>query len=94
MYSGAQPCGAEASKGWAPEYIDRLSVADANQSWKFARAWTLGEVITALVQAGLRLDRVAEHPIDWWGGHDDVRDEDRGRIPLSFSVVARGPIPA
>jgi len=86
--------GAEASKGWAPEYIDRLSVADEDQSWKFARAWTLGEVITALVQAGLRLDRVTEHPIDWWGGHDDVRDEDRGRIPLSFSVVARGPIPA
>jgi hypothetical protein len=51
-------------------------------------------VITALVQAGLRLDRVTEHPIDWWGGHDDVRDEDRGHIPLSFSVVARGPIPA
>jgi SAM-dependent methyltransferase len=83
--------GAEASRGWAPEYIDRLSIADQDQSWKFARAWTLGEVITALVQAGLRLDRVTEHPIDWWGGHGDVRDEDRGRIPLSFSVVARGP---
>jgi SAM-dependent methyltransferase len=83
--------GAEASRGWAPEYIDRLSIADQDQSWKFARAWTLGEVITALVQAGLRLDRVTEHPIDWWGGHGDVRDEDRGRIPLSFSVVAHGP---
>jgi SAM-dependent methyltransferase len=83
--------GPEASKGWAPEYIDRLSIADDDQSWKFARAWTLGEVITSLLQAGLRLDRVAEHPIDWWGGHADVRAEDRGRIPLSFSVVARGP---
>ena len=83
--------GAEASKGWAPEYIDRLSLADGDQSWKFARAWTLGEVITALLGAGLRLERVTEHPIDWWGGHGDVRAEDRGRIPLSFSVVARGP---
>jgi SAM-dependent methyltransferase len=86
--------GAEASKGWAPEYIDRLSIADDDQAWKFARAWTLGEVITALLGAGLRLERVAEHPIDWWGGHADVRDEDRGRIPLSFSVLARGPAPA
>jgi SAM-dependent methyltransferase len=84
--------GAEASKGWAPEYIDRLSIRDEDQGWKFARAWTLGEVITALLQAGLRLERVTEHPIDWWGGHGDVRDEDRGRVPLSFSVVARGPI--
>src|SRR6476646_4312336 len=81
--------GPEASKGWAPEYIDRLSIPDDDQSWKFARAWTLGEVITALLGAGLRLERVTEHPIDWWGGHADVRPEDRGRIPLSFSIVAR-----
>jgi SAM-dependent methyltransferase len=84
--------GPEASRGWAPEYIDHLSIADDDQSWKFARAWTLGEVITALLGAGLRLERVGEHPIDWWGGHGDVRDEDRGRIPLSFSVLARGPM--
>ena len=45
--------------------------------------------ITALVGAGLRLERVAEHPTDWWGGHADVRDDERGRVPLSFSVLAR-----
>jgi SAM-dependent methyltransferase len=81
--------GPEASRGWAPEYIERLSVDDADQSWKFARAWTLGEVITALLEADLRLDRVAEYPIDWWGGHADVRPEERGRVPLSFSIVGR-----
>jgi len=81
--------GPEASRGWAPEYIDRLSIPDAEQSWKFARAWTLGEVITALLRAGLQLDQVAEHPIDWWGGHADVRPGERGRVPLSFSVVGR-----
>jgi hypothetical protein len=83
--------GPEASRGWAPEYIDRLSIPDSAQSWKFARAWTLGEVITSLVRAGLRLEAVAEHPVDWWGGHGDARPDVRGRIPLSFSVVARGP---
>jgi hypothetical protein len=81
--------GPEASKGWAPEYIDRLSADEGDQSWKFARSWTLGEILTAMLGAGLRLERVAEHPTDWWGGHDDVRPEERGRIPLSFSVVAR-----
>ncbi len=79
--------GVEASKGWSPEYIDRLSVDEADQSWKFARAWTLGEIVSALLRAGLRLDEVAEHPVDWWGGHRDVRPEDRGRVPLSFSIV-------
>src|SRR4029079_11123182 len=69
--------GPEASRGWAPEYIDRLSIADADQSWKFARAWTLGEVITALLGADLRLEQVAEHPVDWWGGHADARGAER-----------------
>lgn len=81
--------GPEASRGWAPEYIDRLSIPDAEQSWKFARAWTLGEVITALLRADVRLERVTEHPIDWWGGHGDVVPAERARVPLSFSVVAR-----
>jgi SAM-dependent methyltransferase len=81
--------GPEASKGWAPEYIDHLSIPESEQAWKFARSWTLGEVITAIAGAGLRLEHVAEHPTDWWGGHADVRADERGRIPLSFSVLAR-----
>jgi SAM-dependent methyltransferase len=81
--------GVEASQGWAPEYIDRLSVPDASQSWKFARAWTLGEIVTALAGAGLRIERLVEYPVDWWAGHRDLRPEDRGRIPLSFGIVAR-----
>ncbi len=81
--------GPEASQGWAPEYIDRLSIAESEQSWKFARSWTLGQILTAMVGAGLRLERVDEYPRDWWGGHGNVAAEEAGRIPLSFSVVAR-----
>jgi SAM-dependent methyltransferase len=80
--------GTEASRGWAPAYIERLSIPDGEQHWKYARAWTLGEVVTALLGSGLRVQRVTEHPVDWWGGHRDVRPEERGRLPLSFSVVA------
>jgi SAM-dependent methyltransferase len=81
--------GPEASRGWEPGYIDRLSIPDAEQTWKFARAWTLGEVVTAIVRAGLNLEQLAEHPVDWWAGHGDIRPEERGRIPLSYSMVAR-----
>jgi len=83
--------GAEVSRGWAPEYIDALSVPDDAQHVKFARAWNLGEIVTALLGAGLRLERVTEHPVDWWAGHRDVRADQRGRVPLSFSVVATAP---
>jgi SAM-dependent methyltransferase len=80
--------GPEASRGWAPAYIDRLSIPDGDQHWKFARAWTLGDVVTAIARSGLRILSVEEHPVDWWGGHRDVRADQRGRVPLSFSVVA------
>jgi SAM-dependent methyltransferase len=80
--------GPEASRGWSPEFIDRLSLPDEAQALKFARAWTLGEIVTALLSAGLRVERLAEHPVDWWAGHRDIRPEERGRLPLSFSVVA------
>jgi hypothetical protein len=80
--------GPEASRGWAPEYIDRLSIAEDDQHLKFARSWTLGEIVTALLGAGLRIERLTEHPVDWWAGHRDVRPEERGRVPLSFSIVA------
>jgi len=83
--------GTEASRGWAPAYIERLSIPDREQHWKYARAWTLGEVVTALVGSGLRVERVTEHPVDWWAGHRDVRPEERGRLPLSFSVEAVRP---
>jgi SAM-dependent methyltransferase len=81
--------GPEASKGWAPEYIDHLAIPEPDQAWKFARSWTLGEILTALAGADLRFERIAEHPTDWWGGHGDALPEERDRIPLSFSVVAR-----
>ena len=81
--------GVEASRGWAPEYIDRLSIPDGEQTWKYARAWTLGEVVTAIAGAGLHVERLVETPRDWWAGHGDARPEERGRIPLSFGLVAR-----
>ena len=83
--------GPEASHGWAPEYIDRLSIPEAEQSVKFARPWQLGEVITALLGTDLRLERVTEHPVDWSWSHLDARPEERGRIPLSYSIAGRRP---
>lgn len=83
--------GPEASRGWSPAYIERLSLPDAAQAWKFARAWTLGEVVTALLGSGLRVETVTEHPVDWYGGHRDVEPAERGRLPLSFSVTAARP---
>jgi SAM-dependent methyltransferase len=81
--------GPEASRGWSTGFIDHLSIPDADQHWKFSRSWTLGEVVTAVAGAGLRIERLAEYPRDWWSGHGDIVPEERGRLPLSYGLVAR-----
>lgn len=83
--------GPEASRGWAPEYIPELAIPEEQQALKFARPWQLGQVITALLATELRLERVTEHPVDWSWSHLDARPEERGRIPLSYSIVAHKP---
>ncbi|HEY7828552.1 MAG TPA: methyltransferase domain-containing protein [Candidatus Limnocylindrales bacterium] len=83
--------GPEASRGWSPGFIDHLSIPDAEQHWKFSRAWTLGEVVSAVAGAGLRIERLIEYPRDWWTGHDDIVPSERGRLPLSYGLVATRP---
>ena len=83
--------GPEASRGWSPGFIDHLSIPDAEQHWKFSRAWTLGEVVTAVAGAGLRVERLVEYPRDWWSGHGDIAPEERSRLPLSFGLIATRP---
>ena len=83
--------GPEASRGWSPGFIDHLSIPDGEQHWKFSRAWTLGEVVTAVAGAGLRVERLVEYPRDWWSGHGDIVPEERRRLPLSFGLVASRP---
>lgn len=83
--------GPEASRGWSPGFIDHLSIPDAEQHWKFSRAWTLGEVVSAVAGAGLRVERLVEYPRDWWTGHADIVPSERGRLPLSYGLVATRP---
>ncbi len=83
--------GPEASRGWSPGFIDHLSIPDGEQHWKFSRAWTLGEVVTAVAGAGLRVERLVEYPRDWWSGHGDIVPSERGRLPLSYGLVATRP---
>jgi SAM-dependent methyltransferase len=83
--------GPEASRGWSPGFIDHLSIPDGEQHWKFSRAWTVGEVVTAVATAGLRVERLVEYPRDWWSGHGDIVPEELRRLPLSFGLVASRP---
>ena len=84
--------GPEASRGWAPEYIDRRcpsptsgrrSSSPDRGSWARSspRCWA-----PTCAWSGSRSTR-------WTGAgsHLDARPEERGRIPLSYSIVGQRP---
>ena len=61
----------------------------------------LGEIVNALIDAGLRIDRLEEHPFLEWaadllvereaGAGVYVLPEGPGELPLMFSVLASKP---
>jgi SAM-dependent methyltransferase len=74
--------------------------ADVKAKSSFDWAHSLGEVVSALAGAGLRIEWLREHPFLDWPTSFLVEAEDRtwvlnpeqeGEIPLSFSLKARKP---
>lgn len=70
-----------------------------HRSYEFA--WGVGDVVSALLAAGLRLERLIEYPYaNGWRGFERMADiggrrmvppEDKPRIPLMYGLVASKP---
>jgi SAM-dependent methyltransferase len=67
---------------------------------EYAWAHSLGDVVTSLAEAGLRIDFLHEHPFVEWPvpfaeerepGFWYLREEQDGEVPLSFSLKATKP---
>lgn len=78
-----------------------VAFGDNRRLWD---AWTagLGEIVTALVEAGLRIERLEEHPELAWGADFLVESAPgsgtfilpsgtSGSLPLAFSLLATRP---
>ncbi len=51
--------------------------------------WTLGEIINAVISAGLDVLHVAEHPEPFWRPQNVEAAAWRGQLPNSFTLLAR-----
>lgn len=80
-----------AYRGWTAEYIGDLGKPVEEHAEKFEHLWTIGEVFTALVDAGLVVDRLGEHPDEYWRAFPNLTDEQRRRLPMTFSMRAVKP---
>jgi SAM-dependent methyltransferase len=78
------------SKGWPSTYIgDTLGIPPEQMARKYEAGWPLMDIFNALRQAGLTIEYLGEHPEEYWDVFPNLRPELRGRVPLTFSLLAR-----
>jgi len=51
--------------------------------------WTLGQIVTAVIAAGLQVLHLAEHPEPFWRPENVDAAAWRGQLPNSFTLLAR-----
>lgn len=78
----------ETSRGWPGSYVGNF-IPIEEQAPKFERLWTLSSIVNALIGAGLTIEKLGEHPEDYWPSFPNLDEKYRGKIPLTFSILAR-----
>jgi SAM-dependent methyltransferase len=56
-----------------------------------SRAWTIGQVVTAVIGAGLRVERLEELPEPFWDQFKRIEPRELARLPHTFGLVASKP---
>ena len=77
--------------GWPSTYIGEIDVPMEKQARKYECAWTLANIFTALTRAGLVVVHLGEHPEPFWDEFPNLKPELQGKIPNTFSILARKP---
>lgn len=77
-------------QGWPTTYMPADAVpAKEQQARKNERQWTVAAIVNAVIGAGLRLERMGEHPDPYWNQFPHMPDDVRRRLPNTLSVLAR-----
>jgi SAM-dependent methyltransferase len=81
----------ETCRGWTPQYIGDLGKPTEDHPEKHERFWTIAEVFTALISAGLVVDLLGEHPDPYWSAFPHLPENTRRKLPMTFSLRAHKP---
>jgi SAM-dependent methyltransferase len=79
----------ESNTGWPDTYIGDIGIPIQQQARKYECLWPVSSVFQALTHAGLVVIHFGEHPEPYWEEFPNLRPELRGRIPNTFSMLAK-----
>ena len=87
--SGYFDTGPRANREYPYTGIRQQSLPEEAVPTAWERQWTLGRVVTALAQAGLRIEAVEEYAEHFWAQYPLFPAEELARLPHAFGVAAR-----
>jgi SAM-dependent methyltransferase len=58
-------------------------------AWEYH--WTLGQIVSSVVQAGLRLESLTVYDEHYWPRLTNISKDEHERVPHTFSLLARAP---
>ena len=76
--------------GWPIEYIPGEFHSE-KPAPKYERQWTIAQILNALIDAGLAIERLGEHPDPYWNAFPNLPADTLRRLPQTLSVLARKP---
>jgi SAM-dependent methyltransferase len=79
----------ESGAGWPDTYIGDIGIPNEQQARKYECLWPVSSVFQALTRAGLDVVHFGEHPEPYWDEFPNLKSELRGRIPNTFSMLAK-----
>jgi SAM-dependent methyltransferase len=77
------------SRGWSGPYIGDIGIPKAKQARKCERLWPVSSVVQCLLDEGLVLEVLSEHPEAYWPAFPNLSNDLRKTIPMTYRVVAR-----
>lgn len=76
-------------RGWPDTYIGDLGKPAGEHAMKHERMWRLGTIVTTLVDAGLQVVKVDEHPDPFWNENPNMSPDLIRRMPQTFSLLMK-----
>lgn len=77
-----------ANAGFPARAVRRLAPPGQTVPPAWERQWTLGQVVTAVAGAGLRVRRLEEYPDQFWPQFDRIPAPELTRLPHTFALIA------
>lgn len=79
----------ESGAGWPDTYIGDTGLPRSQLARTYECLWPVSSVFQALTRAGLTVIHFGEYPDSYWDEFPHLKPELVGRIPMTFSILAR-----